>query len=617
MGCRYCECLENPVGGNNRKIGAGKKVSFDTSAGPPSVGGTCIATTGGCKYCYAQAQQKVMASAGGTAAANATLAQVNPEKYAAIAIEEIAAEQARRTRQRQRGKHVEPYRLIRIHGFGDFFSTRHLRAWIRIVRAFPRIKFFGTTRTWQLMQGKGEAWLMPGKPGYVPDRRAFIQALEELRSEPNVFLGASIDESTRNAMAPDHLTSGQRMTKVEWLRSTGWNIWNALTDYGDPDVRKADGKVPVIRYDPHSKKPESAKKARAAARLQGRVAAETGKLLGPICYEQTGQVKNCTTCMYCAQKGIMVTFACHTGHSKKETPARTKAFDTGYISNMNAYGLEVPVGPGGATMLVTPLSMAPMPPTNLIPASRQLQVAENPRRRAAPPEDMFLLLEHGPNRDITTGAGYWQSPATTGVLRRTPVDSLEDASRKFRHWIEYEGLGAGNLTRQAGTVVRGDRVLGRISYNGRIWLPDGTEYSGGPRTNPHTVSSSGIDYTPGKLVSLRCYANFNASLYMSPDYVQGVANDFLPDLLKKLNQTAIVDPGLTHMIVRGFVEGRNQAMTITFSCAFQASNFGSNRDRLEQKCARAFNDFMKNLIARIESETRWKDLTYTGSVEAR
>lgn len=53
------------------------------------------------------------------------------------------------------------------------------------------------------------------------------------------------------------------------------------------------------------------------------------------------------------------------------------------------------------------------------------------------------------------------------------VADLADASRKFRAWIESNGLGAGDLARHAGEVWENGQVVAFVSFNGRVWGPNG------------------------------------------------------------------------------------------------------------------------------------------------
>ena len=53
-----------------------------------------------------------------------------------------------------------------------------------------------------------------------------------------------------------------------------------------------------------------------------------------------------------------------------------------------------------------------------------------------------------------------------------PVTDLVEASRVCRQWIEANDVG--NSRWSGGTVKRGNVVVARVSYNGRIWNPDGS-----------------------------------------------------------------------------------------------------------------------------------------------
>lgn len=283
--------------------------------------------TDGCRSCYAQAGEKVMMSMAGSHAANTVMAKSDPNRYADIAIAEIHAEQARRTRMRQRGKHAPPYRLIRIHGYGDFVGPAHVRAWGRIADAFPSIRFFGTTRAWQL---------------YYRKRGDFLEALDELRRRPNVFLGASIYQETRDWPAPDQ--KQKRATLVPFLKRNGWNIWNALLDYQIEANRKDDG-VTIARSGTQH----------ALIRDQFAKAQKAGRMIGPGCYEQAGTRANCSTCGHCAKKGADVTFAYHVGGTKKTTPGgQSSQFKNTFAKNLAAMQtMDVPLGPEAAAVLPT------------------------------------------------------------------------------------------------------------------------------------------------------------------------------------------------------------------------------------------------------------------------
>ena len=43
-------------------------------------------------------------------------------------------------------------KCVRIHAAGDFFSVRYIKAWIKVIRAFPNITFYAYTRSWVIAQ---------------------------------------------------------------------------------------------------------------------------------------------------------------------------------------------------------------------------------------------------------------------------------------------------------------------------------------------------------------------------------------------------------------------------------------------------------------------------------
>jgi hypothetical protein len=58
-----------------------------------------------------------------------------------------------------------------------------------------------------------------------------------------------------------------------------------------------------------------------------------------------------------------------------------------------------------------------------------------------------------------------------GVLSPTlvvEVKDLSEASTVCRAYIAQHDLGAGNWT--GGTITQGNRIVARVSYNGRVWL---------------------------------------------------------------------------------------------------------------------------------------------------
>lgn len=64
-----------------------------------------------------------------------------------------------------------------------------------------------------------------------------------------------------------------------------------------------------------------------------------------------------------------------------------------------------------------------------------------------------------------------------------PVSSLEEASKCFAAHRDGFGFGASAMRKGCGDVRQGRALIGRISYNGRIWTPDGKPLDGieGPK----------------------------------------------------------------------------------------------------------------------------------------
>lgn len=59
-----------------------------------------------------------------------------------------------------------------------------------------------------------------------------------------------------------------------------------------------------------------------------------------------------------------------------------------------------------------------------------------------------------------------------------PVSSLLEASKCFAAHRDGFGFGASAMRTGCGDVRQGRALIGRISYNGRIWTPDGKPVDG-------------------------------------------------------------------------------------------------------------------------------------------
>lgn len=155
--------LEAVASGGNPKIGTGPSVGAFSMA----PGTSCPGATAWCAAeCYAKSPFK---------------------RYAGTTARWTENEQAARAGKMPR---ISPsVKIFRLHVSGDFFSAPYIRAWIRLVRMHPDVKFWGYTRSWRVGR--------------------LAAALEQLRDQPNVQLFASVDTSSE--LAPD----GWRVAFIE------------------------------------------------------------------------------------------------------------------------------------------------------------------------------------------------------------------------------------------------------------------------------------------------------------------------------------------------------------------------------------------------------------------
>jgi hypothetical protein len=73
-----------------------------------------------------------------------------------------------------------------------------------------------------------------------------------------------------------------------------------------------------------------------------------------------------------------------------------------------------------------------------------------------------------------TSGGYIVLSARGIKTAHVPVDSADEASAIWWHFVQANALGASDLKRDSGQIYSNDKQLvARISYNGRVWTPDG------------------------------------------------------------------------------------------------------------------------------------------------
>jgi hypothetical protein len=72
-------------------------------------------------------------------------------------------------------------------------------------------------------------------------------------------------------------------------------------------------------------------------------------------------------------------------------------------------------------------------------------------------------------------SGYLYLAADGCPTLRIPVDSADRASALFAQYRDQHGIGSSEMSERCGNIHATDGVLiARVSYNGRVWTPDGT-----------------------------------------------------------------------------------------------------------------------------------------------
>lgn len=75
----------------------------------------------------------------------------------------------------------------------------------------------------------------------------------------------------------------------------------------------------------------------------------------------------------------------------------------------------------------------------------------------------------------TKHSGYVVLTAAGSPTLRIPVDTADMASAMLLHYCDKHCLGASDLGERCGDVYDDNGTLvARVSYNGRVWAPDGT-----------------------------------------------------------------------------------------------------------------------------------------------
>ena len=106
-------------------------------------------------------------------------------------------------------RHIMPPAL-RLHVVGDFYSAEYANKWIEIVRRFPDVHFFGSTRSWRVNK--------------------IAKALGDFRDQENVYLRASMDLTDNLIPGPAWSTWRRTMTNDELLDAARKAIEELFSD---------------------------------------------------------------------------------------------------------------------------------------------------------------------------------------------------------------------------------------------------------------------------------------------------------------------------------------------------------------------------------------------------
>jgi len=139
-------------------------------------------------------------------------------------------------------------------------------------------------------------------------------------------------------------------------------------------------------------------------------------------------------------------------------------------------------GTGGPDLRVRRVEVEPAASTR----KRATPLKRQPTKKAKAAGRLVVRLAVVPNPD------HGQYGSMGVPTRRVPVTSLEHAShvvRAFVRWMTEEGLGGGNWG--GGEVHEGKRLVARVSYNGRVWPPEGWTSGQVPLYDPPLSSGPG------------------------------------------------------------------------------------------------------------------------------
>lgn len=159
----------------NRKLGNSRIWSFSLPSGTLE---TCPGMTNTCRsHCYAVA-----------------MARYRPGAFTRYQQNLMLSRRPEFARRMQAFLIAHAVRIVRVHVGGDFTSPRYARAWLRIMKQSPRVRFYFYTRAWR-----------------APDIRRAIDRMAEL---PNCRAWYSVD---RDSGVPTEVPTRVRLA---WLATS-------------------------------------------------------------------------------------------------------------------------------------------------------------------------------------------------------------------------------------------------------------------------------------------------------------------------------------------------------------------------------------------------------------
>lgn len=81
--------------------------------------------------------------------------------------------------------------------------------------------------------------------------------------------------------------------------------------------------------------------------------------------------------------------------------------------------------------------------------------------------------------ELQTTPKYFLTINFTGIRQTAPIQFADDAAKSFCWVRDTYGFGASDMKKGCGDIKDADgKLVGRISYNGRIWDASGKPFDG-------------------------------------------------------------------------------------------------------------------------------------------